>query len=88
MLDKKDMYAKLKNGFDRSIDSRRMGSRKSVLMSGLDKYGYTGAVLLFEKAKLSEIKLGDMPIDGWVVLDTIKNPTPKAENGLVICQKK
>ena len=82
-----NMYAKLKSALDRSIDSRLIVGRKSILMSGLEKLGYTGSVLLYYKANVSEVRVGDVPVEGWVVKEIIKNPVMNAVDGMIICQK-
>ena len=87
-MPKNNVYAKLKDALDRSIDSRLIAGRKSILMSGLNSLGYMGAVLLYHKANLSDVKVGDTPVEGWFVQETIKNPAKNAVDGLVICLKK
>jgi hypothetical protein len=56
-------------------------------MSGLEKLGYTGSVLLYYKANVSEVRVGDVPVAGWVVKEIIKNPVMNAVDGMIICQK-
>lgn len=88
MLNNNNVYAKLKDALDRSIDSRLMGTRKSILMSGLHSLGYMGSVLLFHKANVSDIRVGDTPVEGWFIQEIIKNPAKNAVDGMVICLKK
>lgn len=79
------VYEALSNAFDRSIDTGRlMGARKSVLMSGVEKLGYMGTILVYKKANLSEVRKGQQVAKGWIVEETIQNPKNK-KDGLVIC---
>ena len=86
MLDEKKRYSLLSNAFAFSADTRLMAGKKSVMLAGAEKVGFTGTILVYEKAKLSEVRLGAHILNGWIVRETIGNPTGNG-SGFVICTR-
>ena len=86
MREKRNLYELLSDAYERSIDTRMMGTRKSVLMTGVEKLGYMGSILVFKKANLSEYKLGEHVVNGWIVREKVGSPA-NSKDGFIICTR-
>ena len=86
MLDEKKRYSLLSNAFEFAADTRLLGGKKSVLLAGAEKLGFTGSILVYKNPDLSKLRLGDHIMKGWIVRDTIKNPAGDG-SGFVICTR-
>jgi hypothetical protein len=86
MLDEKKRYSLLSNAFEFAADTRLLGGKKSVLLAGAEKLGYTGTLLVFKNPNLSELHLGSHILNGWIMRDTIENPAGDG-SGFVICTR-